>query len=405
MQRPVLLGIAIVFASPLPAFAALPNQWGFELEVRSNLLINDNGYNLPPGSSFNSITADINNNDQVALLVQVVPGDDSMHVWSGAHGNGQLVWAGVVNAFLSDVKINTLGQIVFPQTDSATDGIYVYSPVTGTATRISTLPIIPNSWGSPDINDAGAVGFRADFSSGKAFVSASAGSALIHAGDNGVDPGSSYTFLFTPAFNNARQIAGKVSTNAAFTNNEIRIFNSNGSSVLIAQDKTTNASSPFASFDNSVGINDAGQVAFVAKRAADNRRAVYRSDGTTTVEIAAVDPLGVVRDIEFFSAALNLSGVVAFRGKDANGQAIFAGDGTSLRRVVGKLDVLPSDLGHAQVAQNDSSPVFGGGVAINDRGDIVFTATLTPVGNDQIEWGSGVYVAYADDRLFANNFD
>ncbi|HVH36140.1 MAG TPA: hypothetical protein VM847_18735 [Tahibacter sp.] len=41
------------------AQAQLPGYAPPQLQARTNLLVNDNGYNLPPGSSFNSISADI----------------------------------------------------------------------------------------------------------------------------------------------------------------------------------------------------------------------------------------------------------------------------------------------------------------------------------------------------------
>ena len=86
--------------------------------------------------------------------------------------------------------------------------------------------------------------------------------------------------------------------------------------------------------------------------------------------------------------------------------AIFVGDGVTLRRVVGKGDLIPSDLGQAQIGQHDSSPVFGGGVAINASGDIAFTAALHPPANPGDEWGTGVYVAHATlNALFANGFE
>ena len=67
--------------------------------------------------------------------------------------------------------------------------------------------------------------------------------------------------------------------------------------------------------------------------------------------------------------------------------------------MIGEHDLVPTDLGTARIDQNDSSVVFGGNVAINDHGDIAFNAALTPEDNDQIEWGSGMFIAYADSGL------
>ncbi|MDZ3824811.1 MAG: hypothetical protein U0S76_14570, partial [Pseudoxanthomonas sp.] len=52
--------LALVLLLPPAASAQLPAYGDYELQARSNLLVNDNGWNLPPGSSFNSISAAIN---------------------------------------------------------------------------------------------------------------------------------------------------------------------------------------------------------------------------------------------------------------------------------------------------------------------------------------------------------
>ena len=139
-------------------------------------------------------------------------------------------------------------------------------------------------------------------------------------------------------------------------------------------------------------------------------RVVLRSDGTSTVEIAEADPAGTIREISVFAPAINYSGLVAFRAKDAGGDAIYVGDGKTLTRVVGNGDVVATDRGPAQIGQdNATDPAFSGQPAINARGDVAFVAGLYPEGDNQTEWGSGVFVRYAvpvvDDRVFANGFE
>ena len=92
---------------------------------------------------------------------------------------------------------------------------------------------------------------------------------------------------------------------------------------------------------------------------------------------------------------MNNEGVVVFRAFDAGGlRAIFAGNGDWLTRVVTENDILPTDLGDARVDQESAgNPVFGGGPTINNAGQVAFTAGLTPPDNNQIEWGTGVFVA------------
>jgi hypothetical protein len=401
---------SIALLAGMTLHAQVPEYTEFELQARTNLLINDNGFNLPPGSSFNSVTVDMNDAAEVVFKVQIVPGFDGMSVWFGSGGVGELACDSDddIEAIISDPKINNAGAVVFSQFFSAAnEGIWLCDPIAQTASRLTTAPLGASSWGTPELNDAGAIGYRAGFGSGQAWASFFSGAAAIHATEVGIDVGSPYDFLFSPSFDNQRRLAGVVRVAPAAPvaqHRQIRVFTSSGSSTQIAIDNTGSAASPFVSFDNSVALNDSGQVAFIAALAG-NVRTVQRGDGNSVVEIGRVGVAGLT-EIESFGPAINADGLVAFRGRDINGQAIFVGDGQTLRRVIGRGDSIGSDLGIAQIGQNDSSPVFGGGVAINVQGDVAFTAALHPPGNNQIEWGTGVYVAYASaNTLFANGFE
>jgi hypothetical protein len=397
------------------ALAALPDYQEFELQARSNLLVNDNGYNLPPGSSFNSITPSINDDATVAFPVQVVPDAGSSHpgVWSGADGSGALVFEGPTDAFISSASpVNAAGDIVFTLDDTGgDDGIHRYDAASGNTERVGTAPVIADSYGSVEINDAGEIGFQANFLSGRALASTGTDGTVVHVYDSGADPQSPYTYLYSPSFNGQRVIAAKVATSSdQFTAVEIRRFLADGDSQRVLANQATDPDSPYTKFDNSLAFNDAGVVAVVATRAADNRRVVVVSDGITTTEIAAVDPAGTIRDIEFFPPAINAAGQVAFRAVDAGGEAIYVGDGEDLERVIGNADVVETDLGTAQIGQdNDNDPIFAGAPAINDAGDLAFVAGLYPQGDRLTEWGSGVFIAHAapqiTDRIFEDGFD
>lgn len=408
-----LIAIPVLLAALVApgADAAIPRYIELQLQARSNLLVNDNGFNLPPGSSFNSISASINANAVVAFTVGVVPDAGGSHpgLWVGSDGVGALVFEAPTDAFISsESPINVDGKTVFTLRDTGTaDGMYVYDPLAGTATRINTLPVIPNSYGSPDINSAGALGYQANFSSGRAIASTLGANTVLHAAESGVSPGSPYTFIYTPSFDDQRRIAVKVATSPdQTTNHEIRLFAADGSSQRILANQATDPASPYTRFDNGLAVSANGTVAVIGTRAVDNRRVVVRSDGVTTTEIAAVDPAGTIRELDFFAPSVNDDGLVAFRARDAMGQAIYVGDGSELVRVVGQSSAVATDLGPGEVGQNDASPIFAGKPDINARGDVAFVATLHPAGNNQVEWGSGVFVAYAGgDLIFADGFD
>ncbi|HEY0180163.1 MAG TPA: hypothetical protein VGC30_11110, partial [Dokdonella sp.] len=90
-NRTSLLCAALVALVPAALHAAPPAYVAIELEARSNLLANDDsGWNLPAGTSFNSISANLDDDDEVAFTAGVVPVDGDLSrsgagVWFGAH--------------------------------------------------------------------------------------------------------------------------------------------------------------------------------------------------------------------------------------------------------------------------------------------------------------------------------
>ena len=400
--------------------AQIPAYASFELQARSNLLVNDDGWNLPPGSSFNSISASINNSGIVAFPVQIVPinGNQSntgVGLWSGSHGVGDIVTLHElpIEGISSSVSINSTGQVAYYTHDGGTNyRLRRYDPADGQSVLINTLPITPTTIGSSSINDSAVIGYRAGLGSGNGLASTGAGSSVLHAVDSNVQPGP-IAYIYTPAMNAQRLLACKVSI-GDFDHNEIRSFASDGSTMTLVVDAATDATSPFLRFDNGLAYNDSGQMAVALSLVAGNVRAIYRftptDTGVVAEEIAHVDAAGTIKGIDFFAPAMSNNGLVVFRALDANGQAIYVGDGQTLRRIIGKGDPVSTDLGPAQIGQHidnpTSWPIFSGAPDINDAGDIAFIAALHPEGDNQIEWGTGVFVAsVAGDSIFSDGFD
>ncbi len=419
LLRPTTLTLALLLAAT-PALAQVPAYDAFQLQARSNLLINDNGFNLPPGSSFNSVTASINNKGDVAFPVQVVtapgnPADIGAGIWLGRDGVGGIVRRHEPpNDWISDrIGLNEAGKVGYIIHQGGTGySMWLYDPTSGLSTQIGLLPLTPSTLSNVSLSDDDVLGYQGIFGGGRGFASTRAlavpGDSVAHVYDNTIDPTGPYNYLYSPAMNNQRLIAGKVNvgTGTDFTKAEIRLFAPDGNSESVVADVGLDPTSPFSGFDNSLAVNDAGAVAVTARLTAGNVRAVYRFDESGATQIARGGADGIV-SIESFAPAINNSGLVAFRATDAVGQAVYVGDGTSLVRVIGKGDVVPTDLGSAQIGQHDASPIFGGAPGINDHGDVVAIAGLHPEGNNQVEWGSGVIVAWAtvSDVLFADGFE
>ncbi|MBK9656234.1 MAG: hypothetical protein IPO66_12515 [Rhodanobacteraceae bacterium] len=385
---------------------ALPDYLDFQLQARSGI---GPGFNLPLGASINSATVDLNDAGRVAVRVSLptgIPGDDfTRHIFVGENGAGYVVSEGPTGSLVSDPRVAPNGIVWFAanfEGGNALAGIYRYDASDQSTVRVTALPAGTTFYEFPRGNALGQIGYRVSFGSSKAWVSYAGGSVQTHAAESGI-----YSFLFTPSFDENQVIAGKV-TLAGSGFNQIRTVDNHAVAVILARSSAETAASPYVNFDNSPAISPTtGRVAFIATLAA-GVRGVYRYDSPgNIVEIARTGTQGL-GSIESFGPAINDDGLVAFRGVDSNGkQAIFVGDDSTLRRVIGRGDPIDTDLGLGQIDQETpGSPAFSGGVAINASGDIAFSPTLTPFGNNQIEWGTGVYVAHAGTQLIhASGFE
>ncbi len=404
LPRSLLLACAIgmsvsVVAQPFPIYQE------FELQARSNLLVNDNGFNLPPGSSFNSITPTINDDRWVAFPVQVVahegnPSQFGTGIWHGRNAIGGIVHRHDGGAEISpEIAINSFGEVVYRlRPGPSNHQAWLYSPTLGSVAQISTLPLTPTIISNLSLSNDGVIGYQGQAGNGRYFAStvvfASPPDSVVHVYDRELDANSPYDYLYSPTMNGHRIIAGKVHVEDDDTKNEIRLFHSDGTSELVAATQNLDPDSPYIRFDNSLDINDANVIAVVVRLAEGNARAVYRIGNGEAVEIARVG-VGPITDIQFFRPAINDSGLVAFRASDAQGQAVYVGDGEKLVRVIGRGDRIETDRGLAQIGQHDNSAVFGGAPGLNNFGDVVVAAGLHPDGNNQIEWGSGIITAWA----------
>ncbi|MFK7959378.1 MAG: EF-hand domain-containing protein [Phycisphaerales bacterium] len=373
------------------AAAGGPTYDGFELQARSNIV---DGFNLPANSSFNSGTPAIADDGRVSIRLLSIGGAGVSGIWAGP-GNGSGGVALNLNdpdRFAGDVVFGP-GGIYFEIFDVFTDGIWRLNPL-GSFDQVLAPggPFGFNQYSGPGPLDDGRIGVRGGSFNGNRWVIGGAGTpiSLVSASDAGVG------FLFVPATNPAGRLAGKIrlGSTAGSDPDQIRRYDLDGTFVVLAEDDDGDPSAPFSGFDNGVSITDNGAVAFIASLVGGGRGVFLANDtGITTIATTADPLLGA---ISFFRPDLNDAGTVVFRGTDAAGlDAVFVGDGGPLLRLVGEHDVLPTDLGPARIDQNDGAVTFGGAPRMNAAGDVVFAATLTPPDNNQIEWGTGLFVARA----------
>jgi hypothetical protein len=388
----------------LTAFAAqLPDYDGsLELQVRSNIV---DGFNLPANSSFNSKTPSLADSGRVAVSLGIVGGDvDTVGLWLGGSGSGSLVWSDGSGALISDCSLNNAGLAIFPLTFASTDGLYFYDDSDGSSGLLTNRPIGTSAWTGAEVNGSGAVAFRVSFSGQHGWVSyAGETNPPYHALEIGLDPTSPYWYLYTPSFNDQRLIAGKTSLAADHDADQIIICNDAAVCTVLAEDVDADPGSPFSSFQNSVSLTNTGLVAFNAGLVGGGS-GVFLTDGSTVTTIATT-AMTEISAIDYFPPRANDHGQVVFRAIDGAGlMAIFVGDGAGLARVATEHDGVPTDLGEGRIDQHDGSVVFGGAPDINNAGDVAFIASLTPADNNQIEWGSGLFIAYGS-LVFSDGFE
>jgi len=383
--------------------AVFPGSWELSLLARCNFEVNQGGaYRIPPDHFLDGPNPQVNGAGQVAVSVPIAP-DSKRHVWLGDAGGGELAYHSPVDAFMSGVSLDDSGRAVFDLTMTDTEGLYYYDAAANPVSDvITTEPFGALGRGDPMLNEAGQIGFRANFGDARAHYVLEAGSSSpeVRVAETALDGDSPYSYLFSPAFNGAGDVASQARRGPGTDNDrpdEIVVWTSSGDAVLVASDTDGDPESPYARFDAShVSLNDRGQVAFIADLVAGGR-AVVVADGAADDLIIAREGEGEVGDIEFFSTDINAHGWVVFRAFDKDGKrAVWVGDGTMLKKVATAGDQVPTDLGTGMIAQESAdNPVFDGGPSINDRGDVAFACGLTPTDDDQVEWGTGVYLAAA----------
>lgn len=374
------------WAAPLPAGA-------YSLQLQARAATGGSAFNMPAGSSFTSISPQINDAGTVTFRVQTVggtfdpgSGESSYGIWRGARGAGSIVYTGALGALVtSDTHTNQAGATVWTQGLSSTDGIYRYDPATGTSARIINGPPGATSW-TPKVNNSGIVGSRTGYGGNSqqylSYSLAPAGTA-VHASSVDADLTAPYSFLFSMAQDDSRRIAGVVRVGPAGSAtdgtrpDQLRRFNADGSSLLLTEDQDSNPAAPFAAFDSTTpGMSDDGsKVAFVARTtAAAGTRGVHLWDNGSLIPIAT--PGAALTSIDNFSAQVNDSGLVVFRATDLSGRiSIFTGDGAGLTRLIGVGDAIQTDLGLRTIT------FLAGNPDINNLGEVAFAAQLDNGGN------------------------
>ncbi|CAN5637199.1 hypothetical protein BH20VER1_BH20VER1_02830 [soil metagenome] len=382
---------ALVIAASAPA-QTLPLNYHLQLQVRA--ATGGTAYNLPNGSTFNSVSVSLNESGEIAAKVNTIGGTVSPGIFFGGHGVGGLVHnAGDNEAIFGDAFLNNNNQITWTRslsTSAAHNGVWRYNHATATSALLTNGPLGATSYTFPRLSDAGILGARVRFNTPQALMSYNPASNAWtnYVTETSGDPNSPYSFLYAPAFNNNHKLAAQANLGAqASTYKELRVWSPNGSSVLVASGDS-NTGPTFYAFDNSISMNNLDQVAFITRTstAAADRRIVV-SDGTTTTLFPTVSSGAGFTSLDFFAPVINDNGLVAFRGNDNQAtprDSVFVSNGTTVQRIAGVGDILMTDIGPREVG------FLMGGVDINNHGAVAFGVQFSSGSGG----GNAIYVAY-----------
>src|SRR5439155_7555013 len=228
-----------VISACAPALAApiLPASYVVQLQARGDT--GGTAFNMPNGSTFNSVSASLNDAGNVAVKVNTIGATTNPGLWFGGHGAGGVVYnSGNSSAVVSDPFLNQNNIASFPITATGTiDGLYTYTNSTGTTVRVTNGPLGVTSYTNPQINDSSIIGMRAKFTTPQALMSYNVSTNVFtnYVTETAGDASSRYSFLFAPSFNNNNRIAAESNINGqASTLKELRVWNPDGSSTLVA---------------------------------------------------------------------------------------------------------------------------------------------------------------------------
>ena len=307
------------------------------------------------------------------------------------------------DAAIAPPAFNDAGQVAFLAFTSGPTGVWTegsgaLAPAAVTSTQAGGAPAGQNyaaPLAEPTFNDAGQVAFHGTLSGTgvtlsndrAVWVGGPVGPLALAAREGEAAPGAGGA-TFSDFEGTLLNAGGDVAFRATLSDGGSGIWAGPAGAVQLAARDGSAAAGTTGQFANFIAgdFNDLGQVAFHAGleegiggvSSADDRGVWGGAPG----DLALIAREGEIapdtggRVFETFSGPLiNDAGDVLFRGFLDTGTGLFLGDGTSLGKVVASGDTAPgTDLG-----LGDASFAGFTDYALNDFGEVAFTATLSGV--------------------------
>ena len=373
------------------AAAAVPQEWDIHLICRSSLDPSIPAYRLPDLSSLSSQYVSLDEQGNVAIRV-FLNGSPSEAIFFGNTQLGRLALSGTSPDPIWSVVVETRAGLI-----AVEDG----NLGPGGASVVDSEGVLVERYDLGLVGVDGLAGVAPDAAIGYRAAIGLAGQGIVLDQFIGgvrdqqillstLELADDVDFILSPEMNASKQFVANTIPLSGPSRRIIRL-SPDGSGGYLRETVAETGSTPdsnFTSFVNSTAIAPNGSVAFTARRAADSRWQVTRSDepGEPLAVIAEGGQMGIVNgNLANFPPVVNSNGLVAFRVEDTTGStALFVGDGSggpdSLVRIVGNGDIADTDLGPIPFGFNFGGTtgiqIMNGVVDINDANQVAFAAFL-----------------------------
>jgi len=360
------------------ACGAVPQSWKIQLQCRSSNGANVATFNLPAGASLLNQTPSIAADGSVGIRATFASGPIQDGFFRGAGGSGSLVISNSGGSGYSSADLDISdAEMLCPQSGGAA------LEVRSTAGALERVFDAPNAEGVTVFSRArliaDGVGYRGTTSSGarKWVIDRIIDSQRVQTVYLADGTGTDLSFLYPPTTNSSLQIGGKIDDQSG-TSSIVRV---NGPGSVTVLFDSSAAGLDFLS--GATDMNNAGDMAFYARYNQDlgTQFRLHRTSGGTVATIATAGDLGIdSASMSTFPPAISDSGLVAFRAKDASGDGLFIGDGSTLVRVVGSGSTVQTDLGPLTLGFTfgaGNTQALSGPLDINGRNQLVFVGVLS----------------------------
>ncbi len=196
-------------------------------------------------------------------------------------------------------------------------------------------------------------------------------------------PGAAY--LFPPLIDENGSIA--IKSRDAHLGEEApdRLWLYDGKWRIVLEDMNANPLSPWKTFRHQLSVEE-DKLLVLATDKDGEALILIQKDRVSVLARAGLD----LKKFDFFAPKIR-AGTIIVRGEDFSGRkAIYVYDQNGFRKLISQGDIVHTDITYARINYQNQDSIFYGSPAIDEKGNVVFQATLTHVDHPRTLLGIGL---------------